>query len=127
MGEENEFLKRRIKNVEKNVKLMMSRSIDNLFVSNEMFPENVSFVSNKDATPESSFRHKDNIEPILSKKSVPLLYQDDEFNLMNSYERKRFDKYKNTPLMPLKKSSTIKTTLKLKESAILRSVFPYYL
>ena len=58
---------------------------------------------------------------------MPLLYQDDEFNLMNSYERKRFDKYKNTPLMPLKKSSTIKTTLKLKESAILRSVFPYYL
>lgn len=56
LAEENEYLKKRIKNAEKNASILLSKSIDKLDMSHDIPQSSITFMSQKDLICDMSIR-----------------------------------------------------------------------
>ncbi|OMJ72172.1 hypothetical protein SteCoe_29437 [Stentor coeruleus] len=111
LAEENAYLKKRIKNAERNASLILNKSIDRLDMSHDIFQNSISFVSQKEQICDMSIR-----------KPIPTPYENE--NNVSIYRKGQKNPLKASYPSSITRSTSIRP-FHVGEYAFIRTIFPY--
>lgn len=116
LAEENEYLKKRIKNAERNASLILNKSLEKLDMSHDLIASSLSFVSHKEPVCDVSVR-----KPVVSASVKD--YENE--NTLSTYRKKPQNPMRASYPSSIARSSTIRE-FHVKDYALIRSALLYH-